>query len=243
MKEDKLLPDFAVNVTNRLPFEVAKLLGGGGGKATYNPCWFNAPSGCGKTHLVSIIANECRKSGRIVEKISGEEYINRFVAMMRICNKNEDCTGKAIVSNWLGIDVLIVEELDDCLHGKTATALLLADATKRLIEEQHIQVIITSKRVDTVFYHELKKTCGRLLLIKFSNPNPELRKMITKMKLKEAGLRGSEKIIEQISFYCLNSSQIQGIVEQLLFYKQLYSFEMISEKALWDALKVKGYIK
>lgn len=234
--------DFIVNDTNRLPYEVAGFIGQEKSNKMMNPCWFVARTGCGKSHLVSMIAEEALLRGGKVEILTGETFLRTFLLVIKEQGMQTKAIEQTIVRNWFGVDMLIIEELDSCVEGKSATQSFLIDVIFCLVRKFGVRVIITSRRIEKSFFECMKKRCHDAVAVPIFTPDFSLRKKIAVSKLEALGLAYENEAVDCVAAHTGNGAQIRGIVEQLKLYRDLNKMEAVTKEVMMDILKIKGYL-
>ena len=83
-----------------------------GAQALYNPLYFHAGVGLGKTHLLHAVGREARKSGRRVIYLTADRFMYGFVASLKAQ------TSLAFKERLRGIDLLIIDDVQ-FIQGRT----------------------------------------------------------------------------------------------------------------------------
>lgn len=235
------LTDFIVNHTNRRAYEIAKNIIGNEDEKIGNPFWIVADTGCGKSHLVSIIAESYKSRGKKVKTVSGDAFLKNFIWILKVSDTKEEAVEKTIGLNGYVTDLLMIEELDYCLSGKCASQIFFIETILYLIRRFGTRVLLTSKRMEKSFYLLIKQECPNLAAVFMGNSDFSLRKRIVRAKFAAYGLECDNAVIEIIAENTRNGAQIRGIVEQVRWYKELDSTENVSKDMVENILKIKGY--
>lgn len=243
-KEDKKMvhTEFVVNHTNKLAYQAAQYLGRRGGLPIFYPCWIIGETGCGKTHLATMVADTAKANGKEVRMISVEKFVANVVEVIKECPniKTKDIAKKVVLEKDYDVDVLILEDLDVCWHGKDATQSLLADVLAGFGRKFGTpQVLLTSQKFDKGFYGYLKKACPKAMAVRILKQDYELKKKILKRNFQKEGVVSEEGVVEVLAAHAKNGAQMRGILEQIKLYRDLG--EMITKDAVIDILKRKGY--
>lgn len=98
------LENFIISGSNRMASDMAKDIAQSD-KCLFNPIFFSGPAGCGKTHLLSGIANMLKERGLKVFFVSAKSFTEHVVQAIRLGHMLE------FRKSYREIDALIVDDI------------------------------------------------------------------------------------------------------------------------------------
>jgi chromosomal replication initiator protein len=98
------IDNFIVSASNRMAFEMAKEICQSD-QCIFNPIFFSGQSGCGKTHLISGIANSLIEKGKKVFYVNAKTFTEHVVQAIRLGRMLE------FRQSYRDIDALIVDDV------------------------------------------------------------------------------------------------------------------------------------
>ncbi len=181
---------------------------------TYNPLFIYGPSGLGKTHLITAIANEMRKNDPSLNIIyvSGETFANELIEAIQ---KKKDTT--LFHDKYRSADVLLVDDVQ-FIAGRETTQEEFFHTFDKLHKEGK-QIVLTSDRPpkDIKILEDRIRSrfeCG--LIADISVPDFETRIAIIRRKAELLGLTLPEEVAEFIANRLKsNIRQLEGAVKKL----------------------------
>ena len=198
-------------------------------ESNYNPLFIYGPSGLGKTHLMSAIVTEIKKTNprAKVIYIKGEEFTNEMIeclsdkAMSKFHEKYRKC------------DVLLIDDIQ-FIAGKTSTQEEFFH-TFNTLHENGKQIVLSSDRPPkdiSTLEDRLKTRFEWGLIADIQPPDLELRIAIFKNKISQAGITVSDEIITFLAENLRSHiRQIEGAVKKLVAIKFLSGGEITMEAA------------
>ena len=179
----------------------------------YNPLFIYGPSGLGKTHLMSAIVNEIKRSNPMarVVYIKGDDFTNQMIEalskqeMYKFHEKYRNC------------DILLIDDIQ-FIAGKTSTQEEFFHTFNTLYEE-HKQIVLSSDRPpkDIQTLEERLKTRFEWgLIADIQPPDLELRIAIIKKKAEQVSITLSDEVLTFLAENLRsNIRQIEGTIKKL----------------------------
>ena len=198
-------------------------------ESNYNPLFIYGPSGLGKTHLMSAIVTEIKKTNprAKVIYIKGEEFTNEMIeclsdkAMSKFHEKYRKC------------DVLLIDDIQ-FIAGKTSTQEEFFH-TFNTLHENGKQIVLSSDRPPkdiSTLEDRLKTRFEWGLIADIQPPDLELRIAIIKKKAEQAGITLSNEVSTFLAENLRsNIRQIEGTVKKLSAIKFLEGKEITMDVA------------
>lgn len=181
--------------------------------SNYNPLFIYGPSGLGKTHLLSAVVNEIKKTKPDVRVlyIKGDEFTNEMIEalakqeMYKFHEKYRNC------------DILLIDDIQ-FIAGKASTQEEFFHTFNTLYEERK-QIILTSDRPpkDIALLEDRLKTRFEWgLLADIQPPDLELRIAIIKKKAEQVSITIPDDVLTFLAENLRsNIRQIEGAIKKL----------------------------
>lgn len=196
---------------------VAKDANGG---STYNPLFIHGPSGLGKTHLITAIANEMKKNNPSLNIIyvSGESFANELIEAIKM---KKDTT--QFHEKYRNADVLLVDDVQ-FIAGKESTQEEFFHTFNKL-HQQGRQIVLTSDKPPKDIKTLAERIRSRFeggLIADVSTPDFETRIAIIRRKAELLELNIPDEVAEFIANRLkTNIRQLEGAVKKLKALKHL----------------------
>lgn len=187
---------------------------------TYNPLFIYGPSGLGKTHLITAIANEMRKNDPNLNIIyvSGETFTNELIEAIQ---KKQDTS--LFHEKYRGADVLLVDDVQ-FISGKETTQEEFFHTFDKLYREGK-QIVLTSDRPPKdikILEDRIRSRFESGLIADVSTPDFETRIAIIRRKSELLDLNLPDEVAEFIANRLkTNIRQLEGAVKKLKALKHL----------------------
>ncbi len=186
---------------------------------SYNPLFIYGPSGLGKTHLITAIMNEVKKSdpSKNCIYVRGETFTNEII------NAIQAGTTEQFRSKYRSADLLLVDDIQ-FISGKTSTQEEFFHTFNEL-HEVGKQIVLTSDRPpkDIKTLEERLRTRFEWgLLTDIQPPDFETRIAIIRRKAELLHIEIPNDVTEFIATKLkTNIRQLEGAVKKLKAYKML----------------------
>jgi len=188
--------------------------------STYNPLFIHGPSGLGKTHLLTAIANEMKKNNSELNIIyvSGEAFANELIDAIKM---RKDTT--QFHDKYRNADVLLVDDVQ-FIAGKESTQEEFFHTFNKL-HQQGRQIVLTSDKPPKDIKTLAERIRSRFeggLIADVSMPDFETRIAIIKRKAELLELNIPDEVAEFIANRLkTNIRQLEGAVKKLKALKHL----------------------
>ena len=229
--------NFIKGPSNQFAFAAAQAVAANPSGA-YNPLFIYGGSGLGKTHLLTAIQTEIKRTHPdfVIMYVTCEQFTNELIAAIR-AGSTEDFRMKYRVA-----DLLLVDDIQ-FIAGKESTQEEFFH-TFNSLHDAHKQIVIASDRPAK----EIKSLEERLrtrfewgLTADVQPPDFETRLAIVKNKAAALGMELPDKIASYIAEnVTANVRQLEGTVNKILAYKDLLGSEADEAtvtRAMQDILK------
>lgn len=209
---DYTFENFIVGESNKFAQAAALAVAKNPGSA-YNPLFIYGPSGLGKTHLMSAIANRIleRKPDTRVIYEKGENFTNQLVEAI------QNHSTAAFREKYRKTDILMIDDIQ-FIAGKTATQEEFFH-TFNCLYDLHKQIIVTSDRPPkemATLEDRIRSRFEAGLLADIGLPDYELRLAILRHKAESVELRlPDEAAIFLADNLHSNIRQIEGVIKKL----------------------------
>lgn len=187
---------------------------------TYNPLFIYGPSGLGKTHLITAIANEMKKNNPALNIIyvSGEAFANELIEAIQ---KKRDTS--LFHDKYRNADVLLVDDVQ-FISGKESTQEEFFHTFNKLHREGK-QIVLTSDRPPKdikILEDRIRNRFESGLIADISMPDFETRIAIIRRKAELLDLNIPDEVAEFIANRLkTNIRQLEGAVKKLKALKHL----------------------
>ena len=229
--------NFIKGPSNQFAFAAAQAVAANPSGA-YNPLFIYGGSGLGKTHLLTAIQTEIKRTHPdfVIMYVTCEQFTNELIAAIR-AGSTEDFRMKYRVA-----DLLLVDDIQ-FIAGKESTQEEFFHTFNSLYEAGK-QIVLTSDRPP----REMTKLEDRLrtrfewgLMVDVTPPDYETRLAIVKNKSAMLGVKLSDPVSDLIAEnVTANVRQIEGTLNKILAYYDLMGSTMSQEdilKAIRDMIK------
>ncbi|WP_336485340.1 chromosomal replication initiator protein DnaA [Methylobacterium nigriterrae] len=223
---------FVVGRSNALAHAAAERVARHDGEgALYNPLYFHAGVGLGKTHLLHGIGHAARESGRRVIYLTADRFMYGFVNALKTQN------ALAFKERLRAIDLLILDDVQ-FIQGKSIQA-EFGHTINALIDAGR-QVVVASDRPPTELEALDERVRSRLaggLVVEIGNLDEQLRASILSARI--AAVRASHPNFEvspTVAAYVAkaitaNGRDLEGAVNRLLAHATLTGATVTMETA------------
>ena len=204
----------------------------------YNPLFIYGGSGLGKTHLLTAIQTEIKRTHPdfVIMYVTCEQFTNELIAAIR-AGSTEDFRMKYRVA-----DLLLVDDIQ-FIAGKKQTQEEFFHTFNTLYESGR-QIVLTSDRPPremTQLEDRLQSRFVSGLMVDVAPPDFETRLAIIKNKAAMLGMTLPDKITNYIAEnVTANVRQLEGTINKILAYKDLLGNDTDEEtvtRAIQDMLR------
>ena len=199
----------------------------------YNPLFLYGPSGVGKTHLMSAVINEIKRTKPETRVLytKGDDFINYMVE----CIKNNDMV--SFRNRYRNCDVLLIDDIQ-FIAGKVATQNETFHTFQALFDEGK-QIILASDRPPkdiNPLEERLRSRFEQGLLADINPPDLELRVAIIKKRAEDIGIFVPNDVLSFLAENLRsNIRQIEGAIKKLAA-KSLVDGRQISMELARDCI-------
>lgn len=185
----------------------------------YNPLLIYGPSGLGKTHLLSAIANTIHSDHPDfnIVYIKSEDFTNDLITAVKLGN-NADFRTK-----YRTADLLLMDDIQ-FIAGKESTQVEFFH-TFNTLYEQGKQIVLTSDRPPEEMQKledRLKTRLSQGLMADIKAPDYETRCAIIQKKAESVGLKLPDDVISYIAENITsNVRTLEGTVNKILAYRDM----------------------
>ena len=186
----------------------------------YNPLFIYGPSGLGKTHLMTAIANEMRRNdpNLNIVYVTGETFANELIEAIQ---KKQDTS--LFHDKYRNADVLLVDDVQ-FIAGKDSTQEEFFHTFNKLHSEGK-QIVLTSDRPPKdikILEDRIRSRFESGLIADISTPDFETRIAIIRRKAELLDLNLPDEVAEFIANRLkTNIRQLEGAVKKLKALKHL----------------------
>ncbi|OGM90561.1 hypothetical protein A2755_03340 [Candidatus Wolfebacteria bacterium RIFCSPHIGHO2_01_FULL_48_22] len=210
---------FVVGSSNELAFAAASAVTKEVG-TKYNPLFVYGSTGLGKTHLIQAIGNEIVKNFKKrtrVKYVPSERFVNDVVWAIRTKRMDD------IKNKYRNVDVLIIDDIQ-FIGGKERSEEEFFH-TFNILYQNNKQIIISSDRAPAAIptlEDRLRSRFEGGMIVDITYPDYEMKLAIIKNKVQEKKLQIQDDVTHLIATKIQrNVREIEGIINKLLFYKEL----------------------
>ena len=229
--------NFIKGPSNQFAFAAAQAVAANPSGA-YNPLFIYGGSGLGKTHLLTAIQTEIKRTHPdfVIMYVTCEQFTNELIAAIR-AGSTEDFRMKYRVA-----DLLLVDDIQ-FIAGKEQTQEEFFHTFNTLYESGR-QIVLTSDRPPsemTLLDDRLRTRFEWGLLVDVAPPDFETRLAIVKNKAAILGMELPDKIAAYIAEnVTANVRQLEGTINKIMAYKDLLGNDTDEEtvtRAIQDMLR------
>ncbi len=209
------LDAFHESICNRLAYSAAIGIIESPGKNAFNPLFVHGASGVGKTHIMHAIGNEIvtRMPDKKIVYVPAQTFKRQFVTAT-IVDKNTD----NFFDYYQNIDVLLIDDIQELSDAvATQNAFFQIFNNLKLLGKQ---IVITSDRSPAELKGLEERLYTRLkwgLTVEIGRPDVQLRKIILRNKVDEAGVELSDDVFNFIVKHAKdNVRDLEGTLTSLL---------------------------
>ena len=234
--------NFIKGPSNQFAFAAAQAVAANPSGA-YNPLFIYGGSGLGKTHLLTAIQTEIKRTHPdfVIMYVTCEQFTNELIAAIR-AGSTEDFRMKYRVA-----DLLLVDDIQ-FIAGKDSTQEEFFH-TFNCLYEAGKQIVVTSDRPPKEMKRLDDRLCTRLeggLLADVQPPDLETRTAIIRTKAAQFGMILSEDVIQYIAENITsNVRQLEGVVKRLTAYRDILDDTITVDsvkRAIKDVIRTGTYI-
>ena len=211
---DYTFDTFIVGKSNEFAYAACTAVAKDNNGSTYNPLFIHGPSGLGKTHLLTAIANEMKRirPGINIIYVTGETFSNELIDAIKM--KKETTT---FHEKYRNADVLLVDDVQ-FIAGKESTQEEFFHTFNELHKDGR-QIVLTSDKPPK----DIKTLEDRIrtrfewgLIADISTPDFETRIAIIRRKAELLDLNLPDEVSEFIANRLkTNIRQLEGAVKKL----------------------------
>ena len=234
--------NFIKGPSNQFAFAAAQAVAANPSGA-YNPLFIYGGSGLGKTHLLTAIQTEIKRTHPdfVIMYVTCEQFTNELIAAIR-AGSTEDFRMKYRVA-----DLLLVDDIQ-FIAGKQQTQEEFFHTFNTLYEAGK-QIVVTSDRPPM----EMNKLEDRIrtrlewgLMADVQPPDLETRMAITRNKAAQFGVVLPDEVVTFIGeTVTSNIRQLEGVVKKLTAYRDLLEDDITVSsvrRAIKDVIRVGTYV-
>ena len=234
--------NFIKGPSNQFAFAAAQAVAANPSGA-YNPLFIYGGSGLGKTHLLTAIQTEIKRTHPdfVIMYVTCEQFTNELIAAIR-AGSTEDFRMKYRVA-----DLLLVDDIQ-FIAGKDSTQEEFFH-TFNCLYEAGKQIVVTSDRPPKEMKRLDDRLCTRLeggLLADVQPPDLETRTAIIRTKAAQFGMILSEDVVQYIAENITsNVRQLEGVVKRLTAYRDILDDTITVDsvkRAIRDVIRTGTYI-
>lgn len=224
--------NFIKGPSNQFAFAAAQAVAANPSGA-YNPLFIYGGSGLGKTHLLTAIQTEIKRTHPdfVIMYVTCEQFTNELIAAIR-AGSTEDFRMKYRVA-----DLLLVDDIQ-FIAGKRQTQEEFFHTFNNLYESGK-QIVLTSDRPPkemTQLEDRLRTRFEWGLMVDVEPPDYETRLAIIRNKAALLGINLPDRISSMIAEnITANVRQIEGVLNKILAYSDLMG--VMDEEAIMKALE------
>ena len=224
--------NFIKGPSNQFAFAAAQAVAANPSGA-YNPLFIYGGSGLGKTHLLTAIQTEIKRTHPdfVIMYVTCEQFTNELIAAIR-AGSTEDFRMKYRVA-----DLLLVDDIQ-FIAGKKQTEEEFFHTFNALYESGK-QIVLTSDRPPkemTQLEDRLRTRFEWGLMVDVEPPDYETRLAIIRNKAALLGINLPDRIASMIAEnITANVRQIEGVLNKILAYSDLMG--VMDEEAIMKALE------
>ena len=217
---------FVIGSGNRLAHAAALTVAEAPGES-YNPLFLHGPSGLGKTHLLTAIANYLAASAPslTVRYTTAESFTNEFVAALHASGV------KAFKRRFRDLDVLLIDDVQS-LEGKQHTEEEFFHTFNALYEGGS-QIVLSADRMPS----QLSSLAARLrdrfewgLTVPIAAPDLPTRLTVLRRLTNEAGLETSDSALSELAERIdANIRLLRGALTRVIAHSSLLDRPLSSE--------------
>lgn len=217
---DYTFDTFIVGRSNEFAYAACTAVAKSGNGRIYNPLFIHGPSGLGKTHLLTAIANELKEynPNKKIIYVSGETFANELIDAIKMKKDTSQFHEK-----YRNTDVLLVDDVQ-FIAGKESTQEEFFHTFNELHKLGH-QIVLTSDRPPKdikTLEDRIKTRFESGLIADVSIPDFETRIAIIKRKAELLELVIPDDVAEFIANRLKNNiRQLEGAVKKLKALKHL----------------------
>lgn len=208
---------------------------------TYNPLFIWGGPGLGKTHLLNAIGNtvwEQNRSARI-KYITAENFINEFVAHIRLDNMDE------LKEKFRHLDVLLIDDIQSLAKKTLSGTQEEFFNTFNALHNNNKQIVLTSDRAPNQL-HDLEERLvtrfGWGLTVHITPPDYETRIAILKNKIEDYPYHFSNDTIEYLaSQFDSNVRDLEGSLKDISLVASVKGLNTITVDVAVEAIRARKF--
>ena len=228
--------NFIKGPSNQFAFAAAQAVAANPSGA-YNPLFIYGGSGLGKTHLLTAIQTEIKRTHPdfVIMYVTCEQFTNELIAAIR-AGSTEDFRMKYRVA-----DLLLVDDIQ-FIAGKESTQEEFFHTFNHLYESQKQIVISSDKHPATMktLEERLRSRFEMGLTVDIKPPTYETRMAILRRKVQEENLSIDDSILDFIaSNVSSNIRELQGAITKVIAFSKLRHNDItmdLAKQALSDMI-------
>ena len=195
--------DFQVGASNALAVQAAREAAHHPGR--YSPLVITGASGCGKSHLVGLVAREARATGRRLRilQMSAEQFTTQFVEALR----TRDLPG--FRHKVRSVDLLILDDVQFLISKKASLAELVYSMDA--ISAHRGQVVLACDRPAADLQAQSPELAARIaggLTAAIDPPELAVRRGIVRTLAARAGVRLDDAVVELVAQQVVGSGRL-----------------------------------
>jgi len=168
--------------------------------------WISGRCGYGKTAFANSIMKEFERENKKTLKLDGEDFIGFLIKNIRTRNPINN-----FVSYFQNYDLLILDDIDYCLLGKSVTQRATKELLEKITDNNKTRVIlITQKRARKI--RKLKFYSNQCFYLRLKTPSDDFKKQLIAKWLIQKNLIVPRDEIKEIIKKSNNLFQLKGLL-------------------------------
>ena len=210
--------------SNYLARSIAESIAEKPGKA-FNPLFVFGPAGVGKTHLIQAIGIRVleRNSDARVLYVTARLFESQYTSAVTSHNVND------FINFYQGIDVLIVDDIQDFVGKKPATQNAFFHIFNHLHQNQKQLILSSDCRPSEMdgLENRLLQRFKWGMTVALESPDYDLRREVLQQRARQDGLEIPEEVIDFIANSVTDSiRELEGIVVSLLAHATILNCDL-----------------
>jgi len=168
--------------------------------------WISGRCGYGKTAFANSIIKELERENKKTLKLDGDDFIGFLIKNIRTRNPINN-----FVSYFQSYDLLVLDDIDYCLLGKSVTQREIKGLIKKITDNNKTKIIlITQKRARKI--RKLKFHSNQCFYLRFKAPSNDFKKQLIAKWLMQKDIIVSKDEVKEIIEKSNNLFQLKGLL-------------------------------